>query len=333
MNQSDPAVQSTPAPSFYVGNIPIYGRVILAPMDGLSDQPTRSFYRKFGSAISYSEFLNTIDILHWNRNIETRSSFTEGERPIAFQLLDNDPVRMLQAAKIMFPFKPDIFDINFGCPARVVTSRGAGASLLRQPDVIGTMVAQFTKEFDIPVTAKIRLGWDESNLNYIEVARVIEANGGALVAVHGRTRAQAYSGVARWQPIAEVKDCIKIPVLANGDIRSIRDINFVLETTGCDGVMIGRSALGNPWIFCGIEKSDINLRNRIPVICEHLEMMTDFFGIDFGILLFRKHLKAYLRDLPVPRMDVLGLMTSTSIDELINRLYSIDLSNLVQGDV
>lgn len=330
MGQTYSLSQKNSSATFYVGKIPIYGRVILAPMDGLSDQPTRSFYRKFGSAISYTEFLNTIDILHWNRNIGTRSSFEEEERPVAFQLLDNDPVRLLDAAKIMYPLKPDIFDLNFGCPARVVTSRGAGASLLRQPTVIGHMISQFNKEFEIPVTAKIRLGWDKSNLNYIEVAKVIEGNGGALIAVHGRIRAQAYVGVARWQPIAEVKKCLKIPVVANGDIRSVSDIQRVLETTGCDGVMVGRAALGNPWIFCGMEKNDIPLENRIPVINEHLQMMTDFFGIEFGILLFRKHLKAYLRDLPIPREDILGLMSGTSIDEIANRLSSIDIQNPIK---
>lgn len=308
---------------FYIKQIPIYGKVILAPMDGLSDQPTRSLARDFGSAISYTEFLNTIDILNNNRDIHERMSFLETERPVAFQLLDDNPERMLEAAKRIIHLNPDMLDINLGCPSRAITSRGAGAALLQKPASVAKAIQLLAKEFSIPVTAKIRLGWDDRSLNYLEIAHIIEDNGGAMVAVHGRTRAQGYQGTARWEPIAEIKQCLKIPVLANGDIKNADDIDTVLGLTKCDGVMVGRASLGNPWIFARKNLSDVTLIDTLFTIHRHLQKMIDFYGETAGIIFFRKHLKAYLKRFGIPRGEMVELLTTPDFSTLIYLLNKI----------
>ncbi len=279
-------------PSFFIGPKPVYGRVILAPMDGLSDLPTRSLAREFGSAISYTEFLNTIDILNQNRDIHERMSFLESERPVIFQLLDQDPIRMLQAAQMVMVHNPDAIDINLGCPSRAITSRGAGAALMQKPEVIGKAISLLVKNLTIPITAKIRLGWDDKTMNYLEIAHIIEDFGGALVAIHGRTRAQAYQGSAVWEPIGEVKQAVHIPVLANGDIRTPTDITKALAQTGCDGVMIGRAALGNPWLFASRDISTIGIDETIETVYRHLDKMITFYGEIAGVLILSQASKS-----------------------------------------
>jgi nifR3 family TIM-barrel protein len=295
-------------------------------MDGLSDQPTRALAREFGSAISYTEFLNTIDILNDNRDIHERMSFLETERPVAFQLLDDSPERMLEAAKRIIHLGPDFLDINLGCPSRAITSRGAGAALLQKPASVARAIQLLTREFTIPVTAKIRLGWDDRSLNYLDIAHIIEDNGGAMVAVHGRTRAQGYQGTARWEPIAEIKKNIKIPVLANGDIRTADDIKTVLDLTDCDGVMVGRASLGNPWIFARQNLEDISLTDTLKTIQNHVLKMIDFYGENAGVIFFRKHLKAYLKRFGIPRGEMVALLTTpdyATLMKLINQIPNV----------
>src|ERR1035437_9921875 len=187
------------APTFWIHHIPIYGDLILSPMDGISDLPFRTLVRSLGSAMSYTEFINGIDVVYGHPNLEKRLGFTDFERPVAFQLLDNDADRLLKAALRLRKLGPDIMDLNLGCCAKSVSSRGAGAGLLKDPLKIAEIINNLSRTLDIPVTAKIRLGWDEKSQNYIQVAKIIEENGGQLIAVHGRTRAQAYDGQANWE--------------------------------------------------------------------------------------------------------------------------------------
>ena len=168
----------------------------------------------------------------------------------------------------------------------------------------------------IPVTAKIRLGWDDSSLNYLDIARLLEDNGAALIAVHGRTKKQAYTGLSDWQAIAEIKKMVHIPVIANGDVKSLKDIEKIKSITGCDGVMIGRGSIGNPWIFSRVDHNLISLEETKKVILDHLGLMTDFYGPDWGHVIFRKHLKAYLRPFVISPLTIRLLMTSNSYDEL-----------------
>lgn len=321
--------QETIAPNFYIGSIPVYGNIILAPMDGLSDQPTRSLCRDYGSALSYTEFLNTIDILNDNRDIHERMAFVESERPVVFQLLDQDPDRMLTAARMILKYKPDVIDVNLGCPSRSVTSRGAGAALMQKPQVIAKAISQLVKAVPVPITAKIRLGWDDKSLNYLEIAHIIEDAGGSLVAIHGRTRAQAYQGEAIWTPGGEIKQAVKIPVLINGDIRTPQDIQAALEQTGCDGVMIGRAAMGNPWLFQNRSLDSVGINDAIQTIYHHLDKMINFYQEAGGVILFRKHLKLYLKRFNLKRSEMVALMTATTrqavsdmLTQLVGRIHT-----------
>jgi tRNA-dihydrouridine synthase B len=216
-------------PSFYINNLPIYGDLILAPMDGFSDLPFRSICREMGSAMSYTEFISAVNVSQQeelNPAIIRKLSYLPEERPVVYQLFDNDPDSLLEAALRLQERGPDVIDINMGCSVRSVSGRGAGAGLLRSPIKIAHIFRKLSQALEVPITGKIRLGWDEEARNYLLVARIIEENGGALVAVHARTRAQGYSGEADWEAIAEVKQAISIPVIGNGDVRTVSDIDL-----------------------------------------------------------------------------------------------------------
>lgn len=281
-------------PSFTILSVPVNGDVILAPMDGLSDQPFRSLARRLGSAMTYTEFLCADDIIHHRPGIERRFAFEPAERPIAFQILDNDPQHILEAALVLEKFSPDVMDVNLGCSSRHVSQRGSGSGMLREPQKIAAVFNLLTRNLAIPVSAKIRLGWDDNSRNYMEVAHIIEDNGGSLLAVHGRTRHQAYAGSADWNAIAEVCSSVSIPVIANGDVRSVADIARLKEHTGCAAVMIGRAAIGNPWIFSRRDRAQISPTEVMSTMQMHLEALLAFYGSPNGLVLFRKFARAYL---------------------------------------
>ena len=218
-------------------------------MDGYTDLPFRLICKQQGSAASISEFINGIDIKQGHPHLPTKLQFSDEERPFAYQVFDDDPNRLLHAALELRKINPDFIDVNMGCSAKNVSNRGAGAGLLKDPQKIALIISSLVKNLDIPITAKIRLGWDDSTRNYLEVAKIIEDNGASAISVHARTRKQEYSGTADWQAIADVKQLVKIPVIGNGDIKIQADVARMMEQTGCDAVMIGRAAIGNPWIF------------------------------------------------------------------------------------
>lgn len=279
--------------NFYIGKIPVRGDLILAPMDGITDSPFRCLARRFGSSLSYTEFINAIDVIHWHPHLDERLVFREEERPLVLQLLDNDPDRLEYATGYLLKYRPDILDVNLGCCAKSVSGRGAGAGLLRDPIKVAEIIHRLSR-FNIPITAKIRLGWDDTNRNYLEIAKVVEENGGKLLAVHARTRQQTYTGQADWDAIAEVKQAVGIPVIGNGDVRTITDIETIKKHTGCDGVMIARAALGNPWIFSRIDRQSIAPAEVLRVMLDHLSDMLAFYGAERGLTYFRKHTVAYL---------------------------------------
>lgn len=318
-------------PAFYIKTIPIYGRLILAPMDGISDLPYRSLCRKYGSAMSYTSFVGAIEILQGQERAWKELEFLAEERPVALQIFDNDVSRLVRAAKQISSLEPDIIDINMGCSVRGVSGRGAGAGLLRTPDQIKEIISTLTYELDIAITAKIRLGWDHNNLNYLEVARTIEDNGGSLIAVHARTREQAYGGSANWDAIAEIKEAVNIPVIGNGDIETVEDIDLLLNHTGCDGVMIGRAAIGNPWIFQRRNRLDIPNYEVAETIEAHLECMLESYGLEKGLILFRKHLSRYLRPLNLDEKIRRKILTCTDISIFKRLMSEIDLPFSVIG--
>ncbi len=284
-------------PEFSISDIPIYGKLILAPMDGFSDLPYRSLCREYGSAISYTAFVSAIDIEGGSPHVYQELGYLPEERPVIFQIFDSSEDRLLAAALIIQNLNPDAIDINMGCSVRRVSGRGAGAGLLKDPGKIANIMRSLSRHLDVPTTAKIRLGWDDSSLNYLDIAKAIEDNGGALIAVHARTRAQGYGGKADWDAIAAIKQHVRIPVIGNGDIRTNSDIDKMLVHTNCDAVMIGRAAIGNPWIFRRQSFTDITMDEFKSVVYKHLEKMIASYGLERGVVLFRKHLAGYVRPL------------------------------------
>lgn len=313
-------------PDFSIGYIPIYGKHILAPMDGVSDLPFRVLARQMGSAISVTEFINAMDVLNDNPNLIERTRYSEEERPIAFQIFDNDPDRILRAALSLCKLKPDILDVNFGCSVKKVSRRGAGAGLLLEPRKVENIIKSLSKSIDIPVTAKIRLGWDDNSRNYEMISRIIEENGGKLITVHGRTKAQGFSGSVDWDAIAKVKQAVNIPIVANGDVKSIYDVDRILNYTKCDAVMIGRAAIGNPWILNHIERNSVPPLEVLLVIKKHLLQSIDFYGVEKGMILFRKHLIRYITPYDISRECYEEIVRLTDPGKLFSILKKVIVS-------
>jgi len=299
----------TGSPVFNVGPLPVYGDLVLSPMAGFSDLPFRSLCRELGSAMSYTEFVNAIDVVQGNPYVAQRTAYTPEERPVVFQLFDSDPDRLLEAALRLQELGPDVVDINMGCSVRRVSGRGAGAGLLRAPLKIARIFRKLSRALEVPVTGKIRLGWDDDCRNYRLIARVIEENGGALVAVHGRTKAQGYGGKADWDAIAEIKADLSIPVLGNGDVRTVADLERLKAYTNCDGVLVGRGAIGNPWIFSRMDRQQVTPQQVRQTMLRHLERMLSFYGGERGLVLFRKHLSRYLSPAPLTKEQRQRLLT------------------------
>jgi tRNA-dihydrouridine synthase B len=296
-------------PTFWVRDVPVYGDVILAPMAGYADVPHRAVCRAYGSAMHYTEFVAAEELIGKSKRAWSLLDYTEGDRPMVFQIFGNDAQRILQAALLIEEKGPDIIDINMGCSTRRVSGRGAGVGMMPQPELVAETFSLLTKQLSVPVTGKIRLGWD-GNENYLEIARILEDNGAALIAIHPRTKEQKYGGRAHWPAIAEAKQAVGVPVLGNGDIRSPADVDRMLAETGCDGVMIGRGAIGNPWIFARRAKADLSFSELAATIERHLAEMQAYYGREQGLLLFRKHLKHYLLDLPPARPLYRRLVTT-----------------------
>lgn len=320
------------APTFWVGKIPIYGSLILSPMDGLSDRPFRSLVRRLGSAMSYTEFINALDVIYGNPYLDERLSFYEFERPVVFQIFDDDPDRILSAALKLRKRNPDLIDVNLGCSARTVTNRGAGAALLRSPQKISRIISALVSNLDIPVTAKIRLGWDDQNLNYLDVARTIEDSGASLLAVHGRTKMQGYTGHADWDAIASIKQILHIPVIANGDVRSLADIQAIKKLTQCDGVMIGRGAMENPWLFAGLDRDQVSNIEVLSTMTAHLQDMVEFYGDERGVILYRKYAKRILAPLQVDHDSLTKLLTETRHENVIAQMKALIDEYAIQSD-
>jgi nifR3 family TIM-barrel protein len=304
-------------PTFIIRNLPVYGELILSPMAGFSDKPYRLICREYGSVMSYTEFVSIDAILHGNERTRQMLEFDKQEYPMVFQLFGNDEAKFEEAAKIVEQMGPDIIDINMGCSANNISNRGAGAGLLKEPAKIGRIFSRLTKAVSVPVTGKIRLGWDNNSLNYLEVAKVLEDNGASLIAVHGRTKIQAYKGSADWDAIAEIKQTVKIPVIGNGDVKTVADIERIKQHTGCDGIMIGRAAIGNPWIFQRKDDHEVTLADKTALIYRHLDVMLDFYGRERGLILFRKYVVKYVRGLAGINRIKQRLVTCTRPEEFV----------------
>jgi nifR3 family TIM-barrel protein len=312
-------------PAFYIRDIPIYGDSILSPMAGFSDLPFRSICREYGSAMSYTEFVSVESIIYVHPASLKRLEYAQGERPMTFQIFGCDVELFKEAALRCQEMGPDIIDINMGCSAKTVAGRGAGAGLLQTPAKIADIFRTLVKTLDVPVTGKIRLGWDEQSLNYLEVAKILEDNGASAIAVHGRTKKQAYKGNANWDAIAEIKQVVSIPVIGNGDVTAVADIQRMKDHTGCDAVMIARAAIGNPWIFARKDFDEVTLTDRIALVHRHLAGMVDFYGEERGLVLFRKHVAKYTKGLHGSARVRDQLMQCVEVDQFVDLIAEYEM--------
>ena len=312
-----------PAPAFSVREIPILGDLILSPMDGYSDLPFRLICRELGSAMSYTEFVNVEGILRGHGRVTwMKLDYDPSERPMTYQIYGHEEDRLVEAALHIQYMKPDIIDINMGCYVKDIAERGAGSGMLRDPGKIGRLYTRLVRELPVPVTGKIRLGWDANSKNHVTVARMLEDSGASLIAVHGRTKEQAYKGQADWDAIAEVKQAVRIPVLGNGDVKTVADIARIKAHTGCDGVMIGRGAIGNPWIFSRKDRGQVSFSDKVALMRRHLGLNLNFYGTPLGLILFRKHAARYIQGLPgadVLREPLLTCRDVSEFDELVGQ--------------
>ncbi|HEY59679.1 MAG TPA: tRNA dihydrouridine synthase DusB [Anaerolineae bacterium] len=306
--------------AFYIHDIPIKKGLILAPIDGFTDSPFRRIIKGLGAVMMYTEFINAIDILNHKDDIDKKTNFHESERPIAIQIFDNDPERIIQAALLIDKNHPDFIDINLGCSTKRVAGRGAGAGLLQEPKKIATIFHRLSKQVTTPITTKMRLGWDSNSKNYIKIAKIIEDNGGAMIAVHARSKEDGFHGKAEWDAIAEIKSRISIPVIGNGDVKKVRDIDKMYNQTKCDGVMVGRAAIDNPWIFCLRYRDSISKFELKSLIQRHILSMIDFYGNQKALLLFRKYLNAYLKPYDLNREVRKELLSCSSHKALLEKL-------------
>jgi nifR3 family TIM-barrel protein len=264
-------------------------------MAGFSDMPYRSLCREYGSAMSYTEFVSSNALLHESERSYQMLSYREEERPVVFQIFDSEVDRLLQSAIRIEKLRPDIIDINMGCSVKHISGRGAGAALLKEPRKISRIFQGLAKSLAVPFSGKIRLGWELGKQNYLEVAKILEDSGAGLIAVHGRTRSQGYQHEANWDAIAEIVEAVDIPVIGNGDVREPEDIERIQQHTGCVGVMIGRGAIGHPWIFQRRSRASVGFREKARLIGRHFQLMLDFHGERLALLLIRKHIARYLK--------------------------------------
>ena len=288
-----------------IGNLEWDGKVALAPMAGVADQAFRELCVGFGASYVVSEMVSSKGLHFSDRKSAELMEISPKERPAGIQLFGDDPAIMAEAARRAMDFGPDVIDINMGCPAPKVNSSGGGASLMKRPELCARIVEAVANAVPVPVTVKLRKGWDEHSVNGIEVAQLCEAAGAQAVTIHGRTRAQMYAPSADWDYIAQLKRSVKIPVIGNGDIFTPEDAANMLEQTGCDAVMIGRGACGNPWIFQRARAWITEHRaipepgpaERMRVMCRHMEQLCALRGEAHGMREARKHAAWYVHGL------------------------------------
>jgi tRNA-dihydrouridine synthase B len=299
-----------PETTLKIGDVEFDSPFVLAPLAGVSDSPFRQLAREQGASAVYTEMVSADGLARGNQATLDYCRFQPHERPIGIQLFGSDPGVMAEATRILCDLpeagRPDLIDINMGCPVRKVVNRCAGAALLNDLQRLGSIVERMSEASTIPVTAKIRLGWDGHSQNVVEVSKRLEQSGATAVAIHARTRAEKFEGQAHWEMIAAAKEAVGIPVIGNGDVRSPADAARMLEATGCDLVMLGRAAFGDPWVFRRVrahhERGESlplpSAAERLEAGVRHLELLVADVGEGIAAKEMRKHVAWYIRGLP-----------------------------------
>jgi tRNA-dihydrouridine synthase B len=306
-----------------IGPYTLRNNLLVAPMAGVTDLPFRQLCRRLGAGMAVSEMISSDSALWGSRKTQRRLAWEGEPAPISVQLLGADPNKMADAARYSIDLGADIIDINMGCPAKKVCSAAAGSALLQNETLVGRILESVVKAVEAPVTLKIRTGWDHTQRNGLNIARIAEQAGIQALTVHGRTRACGFSGEAEYDTIREIKNSIRIPVIANGDIDSPEKAKQVLEFTGADGIMIGRAAQGRPWIFQEIEhylKTGCKPAPRTPaeikeILLGHLEQIYGFYGETHGVRIARKHIAWYSKSLPGSTIFRKGINQAQDADQ------------------
>lgn len=310
-----------------IGRLKLANNVILAPMAGISDLPYRSIMKEFGAGLVFTEMVSANGLIRAGRRTRELLRSNPGERPLGIQLFGDDPAVLAAAAELVRD-DGELLDINLGCPVNKVVRSGAGSALLREPLKIGRIVAAVRRASDLPLTVKIRSGWDQRTLNFLEVARIAVAEGADAVTLHPRPRSQGFSGHADWEQIGQLKSVLAVPVIGSGDIFSADDALAMLQATACDGVMIGRGGYGNPWLIRdilarqqGAETAPPSADERLAVALRHLDLFQASFGEAKTARDMRKHLCWYSR----------GLSGAAAFRTAVNHAHSTaDLRHLAE---
>lgn len=318
-----------------IGNVTINNRIVFAPMAGVSNISYRNIIKKMGAGLIYSEMISTLGITHGGQKTIDLINFEENERPISIQIFGHDVDSFVSAAKyIEENFHPDIIDINMGCPVpKVAIKSQAGSALLKDPNQIYNIVSSVVKNTHTPITIKIRSGWDDNHINAVEVAKKAEEAGASAIAIHARTRNQGYSGNANWNIIKDVKEAVNIPVIGNGDIKTIEDAKKMLNETNCDAIMIGRATLGNPWFIkeCVeyIENGKIidrsTNKDKIEMIKTHYNLIKKYTNEKTALLEIRSHALWYLKGIPGVKETKNKIVQATTEEEFMNILNEINI--------